>query len=181
MAHEVYSCGAYINVITSKIMENLLYPDYKRRSFLLGRGGKNPQRRWVRSTLPWNVICRRLRKDETVIYCHAPVRSNDCSVSFCSQYRSQCSECGARISDIECMRPAGFLSASGRFVWNSLPDYWNQFTRYNLLSKRLSNRYDSRLGKGPGTSAQTYRVYKHPTGCQCQTGCTTGLTTGCIA
>jgi len=64
------------------------------------------------------------------------------------------------------------------------------FTRYNLLSIRLSNRFDNRL----------YRVYKHSTGCQtrlttaatglttgcivytagCQTGCTTGLTTGCI-
>jgi len=81
------------------------------------------------------------------------------------------------------------------------------FTRYNLLSNHLSNRFDNRL----------YRVYKHSNGCQtrmttglttgwmnsgcsfntvvtwqnrlyvclhdtagCQTSCTTGLTTGCI-
>ena len=42
------------------------------------------------------------------------------------------------------------------------------FTRYNLLSNRLSNRFDNRL----------YRVYKHSTGCQ--TRLTTGLTNGCI-
>ena len=40
------------------------------------------------------------------------------------------------------------------------------FTRYNLLSIRLSNRFDNRL----------HRVYKHSTGCQ--TRLTTGLTTG---
>jgi len=38
------------------------------------------------------------------------------------------------------------------------------FTRYNLLSNRLSNRCDNRL----------YCVYKHSAGCQ------TRLTTGCI-
>jgi len=42
------------------------------------------------------------------------------------------------------------------------------FTRYNLLSNRLSNQFDNRL----------YRVYKHSTGCQSRL--TTGLTTGCI-
>ena len=42
------------------------------------------------------------------------------------------------------------------------------FTRYNLLSNRLSNRFDNRV----------YRVYKHSTGCQ--TRLTTGLTSGCI-
>jgi len=45
------------------------------------------------------------------------------------------------------------------------------FTRYNLLSNRLSklsNRFDNRL----------YREYKHSTGCQ--TRLTTSLTTGCI-
>jgi len=40
------------------------------------------------------------------------------------------------------------------------------FTRYNLLSNRLLNRFDNRL----------YRVYKHSTGCQ--TRLTTGLTAG---
>jgi len=55
------------------------------------------------------------------------------------------------------------------------------FTRYNLLSKRLLNRFDNRL----------YRVHKHSTCCQTgfdnrlneqwlfvQHGCQTGLTTG---
>jgi len=42
------------------------------------------------------------------------------------------------------------------------------FTRYNLLSNRLSTRFDKRF----------YRVYKHST--SCQTRFTTGLTTGCI-
>jgi len=46
------------------------------------------------------------------------------------------------------------------------------FTRYNLLSNRLSMRlsilFENRL----------HRVYKHSTGCQ--TRLTTGLTTGCI-
>jgi len=37
------------------------------------------------------------------------------------------------------------------------------------LSNRLSNGFDNRL----------YRVYKHLPGCE--TGLTTGLTTGCIA
>jgi len=42
------------------------------------------------------------------------------------------------------------------------------FTRYNLLSNRLADRFNNRL----------YRVYKHSSGCQ--TRLTTGLTTGCI-
>jgi len=42
------------------------------------------------------------------------------------------------------------------------------FTRYNLLSNRLSYQFDNRL----------YRVYKHST--SCQTRLTTGLTTGCV-
>jgi len=42
------------------------------------------------------------------------------------------------------------------------------FTRYNLLSNRLSNRFDN----------WSYRVYKHSTGRQ--TRLTTGVTTGCI-
>jgi len=40
------------------------------------------------------------------------------------------------------------------------------FTRYNLLSNRLSNQFDNTL----------YRVHKYSTGCQ--TRSTTGLTTG---
>jgi len=40
------------------------------------------------------------------------------------------------------------------------------YTRYNRLSKQLSNRFDNHL----------YHVYKHSTGCQ--TRLTTGLTTG---
>ena len=42
------------------------------------------------------------------------------------------------------------------------------FSRYNLLSNRLSNRFDNRL----------YRVYKQSTGCQ--TRLTSGLTNGRI-
>jgi len=54
------------------------------------------------------------------------------------------------------------------------------FTRYNLLSKRLSTRLSNRFDN------VLYRVYKHSTSCQtrlttgctsCQAGCTTGLTT----
>ena len=49
-------------------------------------------------------------------------------------------------------------------VLNEQPLVECLYTRYN----RLSNRFDNRL----------YRVYKHLPGCQ--TGLTSGLTTGCI-
>jgi len=42
------------------------------------------------------------------------------------------------------------------------------YTRYNRLSNRFDNGFENRL----------YRVYKHLP--SCQTGLTTGLTTGCI-
>ena len=55
-----------------------------------------------------------------------------------------------------------------RPLTNRLFQRYSPFTRYNLLSIRLSNRCDNRLR----------RVYKHSSGCQ--TRLTTGLTTGCI-
>ena len=48
------------------------------------------------------------------------------------------------------------------------------FTRYSLLSNRLSNRFDNHNR----FDNRLYRVYKHSTGCQ--THLTTGLTNGCI-
>ena len=59
------------------------------------------------------------------------------------------------------------------------------YTRYIRLSNRLSNGFDNRLNVciHDTTGCQTddnrlYRVYEHLTGCQ--TGLTTGMTTGCI-
>ena len=46
------------------------------------------------------------------------------------------------------------------------------FTRYNLLSNPLSNRWSNWFAN------RLYRVYKHSTGCQ--TRLTTGFTNGCI-
>ena len=73
------------------------------------------------------------------------------------------------------------------------------FTRFNLLSNRLSMRFDNRVNVciHDTTGCQTrchanrlstrfdnrlYRVYKHSTDCQTRltTGLTTGLTNGCI-
>ena len=145
MAHDVYSCGAYINVITTKIMENLLYRTTSGRACcregvekIPKDAGSGPRFREMSfagdyEKMKLSFIAMHLFVGTTAV-CHF-VHSIGRSV-LNAVFESRTSS--------TCARRA--FSVAGPFVWNSLPDYTEtQFTRYDLLSKRLSNRFDNRL------------------------------------